>query len=90
MGANPRGMHPDHINRNKLDNRRENLRFVTFSQNQYNRASRNRGYDERYGRFRARIQINGKVEYIGTYDTAEEATAAYQARRDELLLARTD
>src|SRR5687768_7603616 len=34
----PDGMMIDHINRNKLDNRLENLRIVTSSQNQMNRA----------------------------------------------------
>ncbi|MCH7686587.1 MAG: HNH endonuclease [Planctomycetes bacterium] len=31
-------MATDHINRNRLDNRDENLRFVTFSQNQINKG----------------------------------------------------
>jgi hypothetical protein len=89
------GLVPDHINGNGLDNRRENLRAVTESENCRNR----RGIREKgrlahihpikgtTTRFRVRMRINGEQMYFGTYDTIEEAaTAAEEARRKHGIL----
>lgn len=71
----------DHINRDKLDNRRSNLRSVTHAQNQQNvpHASRFRGVlPTGTGTWHARIVS----KTIGTYRTEEEAAvAAFIARR---------
>ena len=81
----PRGMHTDHINRNPLDNRRNNLRIVTNSINQYNRKSTNKGYsyDGRIKNkpWRARIRRNGKDYHIGYFKTAKQARLAYLEER---------
>ena len=50
----------DHININKIDNRVENLRWVTNQENQWNKNCK--GYREEKGAFRAKIRVNGKYK----------------------------
>ena len=67
----------DHRNRDKLDNRRENLRICTFQQNTQNRKSGKLKYTgvfpTRYGRWYAMCQN----KYIGTYKDEKQAAGAY-------------
>lgn len=74
----------DHRDRNPLNNRQNNLRSVTTSQNQMNRGvsvvSRSgiKGvFLCRNGKYTAKICINKKSHYLGCFATAEEATDAY-------------
>lgn len=76
----------DHINGDKLDNQRSNLRFVTQEQNKFNRkatvgtpcpykgvtinSSSKRPY-------KADIFYRGVHHYLGVFATAEEAAQAY-------------
>lgn len=79
----PPGMVVDHRNRNGLDNRKENLRHATNSQNMQNKRYRDKGLPRGVskikisGRFRARIRDNGVLISLGCFDTAEEAARAY-------------
>lgn len=80
----PEGMVRDHINRNRLDNRKSNLRIVTHDVNarnanaQKNNTSGYRGVSlARGGKYVAQISVGGKAYHLGRYDTAEEA---YKAR----------
>lgn len=82
----------DHINRDKSDNRIENLRQCTHSTNQVNTndrpsASGLRGVRkvEKTGRWMARIRKNGKEIRVGTFSTMEEASAAYRAKMRDLF-----
>ena len=45
MGTTPKGMMIDHKDGNSLNNQRNNLRFVTNSQNQMNRTTKNSSFD---------------------------------------------
>ena len=81
----------DHINGDPTDNRIDNLRDVLQFVNQQNQRSAHA--DNRHGlmgvaknhkRFSAQLQAEGKYHYIGTYDTPEQAHAAYIEARREL------
>lgn len=75
----------DHINRNGLDNRRENLRLATDSQNISNsRLSKRsttgyKGVRKSRFSFQARIMYNGKRINLGTFSTPELAADAYDS-----------
>jgi len=75
----------DHINGDGLDNRRENLRLATNSQNQANsgiRRNNTTGYKgvsfhKTLGKWHATIMVKGKKKHLGYFDTPEEAAEAY-------------
>lgn len=76
----------DHINHNKLDNRKFNLRICNNTQNTRNSSlSKNNstgviGVSVRpSGRYRARIMVDRKEIALGTYDTIEEAKKARES-----------
>ena len=77
----------DHLNQNKLDNRKENLRVVDKTINRIN-SSKIKGYRVRKrkngNRYTAFIKINGRQVNLGTYDTPEEANKAYLDKRREI------
>lgn len=74
----------DHINRNKLDNRRENLRFVKRKVNQINidKPVTNKSgvlgihWDNSRRKWLAQIRIDDTPKFLGRFDTIEEATRA--------------
>jgi hypothetical protein len=78
----PTGTEVDHRDRNPLNNTRANLRVATRSQNGANTITRwraksgYRGVFKRNNRYQARINVNNKLIYLGSYITAKEAAIA--------------
>jgi hypothetical protein len=80
----------DHINGNKLDNRRANLRPATIEQNAQNRfAQQGKLGGVRYKGvyahansktgFSVRIRVEGKTLYLGSFKDQEAAARVYDA-----------
>ena len=90
-----KGMMVDHINGNGLDNRQENIRICTMSQNMMNRSKtrdNSTGYkgvyktgDSKLNPYSAKIQKDGKVYCLGHYKTAEEAYEVRKKKEKELF-----
>lgn len=85
----PDGAYIDHINGDSLDNRKENLRFCNNSENMRNRGKNQNntsGYKgvsynkNRRGKkkWEAKCKHNYKTIHFGIYETAKEASEAYQ------------
>ena len=81
----PEDMQVDHINGNKLDNRRENLRLCTNAQNCQNQTKRKTNtsgykgvcFHKKTNKWTAAISVNYKRIYLGLFNTAAEAGKAY-------------
>lgn len=74
----------DHINCNRQDNRIENLRVVSSTQNALNRSTA-KGVYKHQNKFRARIKLNGKQHHLGLFDTEELARKAYLTAKKQHL-----
>ena len=79
----------DHVNRNKLDNRANNLRWLTLAQSNQNRnvcgknTTGQRGVMKIGARYRAVAYLEKVAHRLGRFDTAEQAgnaTADWRAR----------
>jgi hypothetical protein len=80
----PEGMMIDHIDHNKLNNMRSNLRIVTHQQNDMNRSKTKRNksgvigvhWSKRDNKWWARIRLNNKTIHLGYFDNLENASRA--------------
>jgi hypothetical protein len=84
MGPAPKGLVTDHINGNKLDNRRSNLRFVSQRVNMLNRKSGVSWHEGDQG-WRVRFSIGGKELYYGNCKTKEEALSVAALLKGALI-----
>lgn len=84
-GLIPKGKEIDHIDRNKLNNDITNLRLVTRSQNCHNMDTSGVYLDKRNNSWYSCISHNGKQRRIGTFDSPEQARAAYLKAKSIIL-----
>ena len=83
----------DHINGNSLDDRPENLRAVTITQNAWNHKGRKKSSNLPMGvrahkgttKFQARISFNKKQINLGFYSTVKQAHRAYLNARQKFF-----
>ena len=79
----PAGLVVDHVNRDKLDNRRINLRVLTVAENAMNRGlfknntTQAKGVAVLHGQFHARIEKDGRDLHLGDFDDLRTAALTY-------------
>lgn len=89
----PYGWQIDHINRNTLDNRRENLRIVLACQNAQNKNNNSRntsGHRNVYWfrqckKWGVRIHVGGKGIFGGLFSNIEDAVAEAERMRQKYM-----
>lgn len=89
----PADLEVDHIDGDGLNNRRENLRLATKSQNQANRGPsavstsglKGVSFHRRVGMWQAFIKARGKVYWLGYHATPEDAHKAYASSARDLF-----
>lgn len=77
----PKGLFTDHINMDRLDNRKENLRICTKSQNMHNRPAQSNNtsghkniyWDKARSKWTVEVKVQGKKYHIGRFNDIKEA-----------------
>ena len=85
IGTPPTGLQVDHENGMGVDNRKENLRFVTRRQNTQNKQNIKKSskypgvyWNKNEKKWRAHITIKGKSKHLGYFTDEKEAFEAYK------------
>lgn len=88
----PKGFQVDHINGNRLDNRRSNLRVVSRMQNQQNRMVQQKNNTSGFkgvawrkdkSLWAAQIRVETKLKHLGFFSDILEASKAYDRAAKE-------
>jgi hypothetical protein len=88
-GSAPTDMQIDHINGDRKDNRISNLRIASHSDNCRNSKVRKhsktgiKGVKKRGSKWHVRIRVQGQEIWLGSYNTPDEARAAYNAAAEK-------
>ena len=91
LGRQEKGMVIDHINRDKMDNRLDNLRVITQKENSYNRTKNTNSTNLYKGivlagtLYNAVITKDKKKYILKGFSTPEDAALAYDAMAEELF-----
>lgn len=76
----------DHIDNDRLNNNVSNLRWVTYSENNQNQSKNIRNtsgvkgisYDKKRNKWDSRINVNGKIKFLGLFLNKDDAVKARQ------------
>lgn len=87
LGITDPNIHVDHINGDRLDNRRSNLRLCTNGENLRNRGAQKNNtsgfkgvcWNKDRNGWMAQISFQNKKHFLGVFETPEEAHEAYKA-----------
>lgn len=93
LSDSPKNMDIDHINGNKSDNRKSNLRIATRKQNMHNSPKRKcnksgyKGvsYDNVKKKWRSRFRYQNRELWLGYYDNKHDAARIYNFWANDLF-----
>ena len=93
LGKKPSGKVVDHIDRNKLNNRAENIRYCTQFDNMKNVEYRYRGssklkgvhWNKSRGKWIGQVTVKGKTYCVGGYDYQWQAYRACRRKERDVL-----
>lgn len=88
----PSGRMVDHRDRNRLNNKRRNLRAATNTENQCNKGPQSNNtsgfkgvsWHKKARKWSAQIRLHGKQKHLGLFELAKDAAQAYDTAARQL------
>ena len=84
-GEIPENLQIDHIDRNKTNNKIENLRLATCKENSRNKNSKGFVWNTSSKKWVAQIIVDGSYQYLGLHETELDARATYLRARKQFF-----